>query len=550
MKLLLAHLLPVMDWVWAALGTALAVPLLISGPGALSSQVLRLLTRDNEWSGTQTFDNGTLLLDQALAAPTDVTNRLYNIGGNIFWNGALVTTAAGLGTVTSVDLTVPSILTVTGGPVTSAGTFAVDLATQAANQILSGPPTGADDVPTFRGLVDADIPDDITINGTSNVTWASVNKAGSSLADLATKDASVLSGLLALVRITDTGTAGQPLQSSGGAGPQYAALNLSTATNTSGTLPAARMPAITGDATSSAGTVALTLANSGVAAATYGSASAVPVLTIDAKGRVTAATTASLTGTFLPSLIFGAARGAALIGNATPQFAVLTPTVTGSILRFDGTDTSWSTDGSGLTALNATQLTTGVAAVARGGLGQGASPTDGQIPIGKTADGSYLPATLTGTANQVTVTNGANSITLSLPQSIATASAPQFARIGAGTGPDAVAPIYAFGPIKRRIVSNGSSGAAFSLDLSTADEHQLTLTAAPCVLTLNNPIAGAIYRLYLLQDGTGNRTVTWPAAVKWTAGTAPTLTTTASKTDLITLVYDGTSYFGSSSLNY
>src|SRR5678815_1743532 len=550
MKLLLTHLLVVGDWLYTALGAALALPLLITGPGSLSSQVLRLLTRDNEWSGTQTFDNGTLLLESALADPVDVTNRLYSVGGNLFWNGTLVTTASGLGTVTSVDLTVPPIFSVTGGPITSAGTFAVGIATQPANTVWAGPSVGADAEPTFRGLVNDDIPDDITIDGTNNVTWASVNKTGSSLADLATKDASVLSGFLALARITDTGVAGQPLQSSGGPGPQYAALNLSGASNTTGTLPAARMPAMTGDATSPAGSVALTLAPSGVAAATYGSASAVPVLTIDAKGRVTAASTASLTGAFLPSLISGAVRGAALVGNATPQFAVLTPSVVGSFLRFDGTDTLWSTDGSGLTALNATQLTSGVAAVARGGLGQGASPTDGQIPIGKTADGSYLPATITGTVNQVTITNGPNSITVSLPQAIATASAPQFARIGAGTGPDAVAPIYAFGPIKRRIVSNGSSGAAIALDLSTADEHQLTLTAAPCVLTLNNPIAGAIYRLYLLQDGTGSRTVTWPAAVKWTAGTAPTLTLTAGKTDLITLVYDGTSYFGSSSLNY
>src|SRR5678815_700133 len=102
MKLLLTHLLVVGDWLYTALGAALALPLLITGPGSLSSQVLRLLTRDNEWSGTQTFDNGTLLLESALADPVDVTNRLYSVGGNLFWNGTLVTTASGLGTVTSV----------------------------------------------------------------------------------------------------------------------------------------------------------------------------------------------------------------------------------------------------------------------------------------------------------------------------------------------------------------------------------------------------------------------------------------------------------------
>ena len=57
-----------------------------------------------------------------------------------------------------------------------------------------------------------------------------------------------------------------------------------------------------GDATASAvgfdGTgnvdLALTLANSGVTAATYGSTTAVPVITVDAKGRITSATTASV----------------------------------------------------------------------------------------------------------------------------------------------------------------------------------------------------------------------------------------------------------------
>ena len=49
----------------------------------------------------------------------------------------------------------------------------------------------------------------------------------------------------------------------------------------SGTLPAGRLPAFTGDATSTAGTSALTLANSGVSIGTY------TKVTVDVKGRVT-----------------------------------------------------------------------------------------------------------------------------------------------------------------------------------------------------------------------------------------------------------------------
>lgn len=63
----------------------------------------------------------------------------------------------GSGTVTSVDLSVPSVLSVTGNPVTTSGTLAVDLATQVANKVFVGPASGADAKPTFRVLEAADL---------------------------------------------------------------------------------------------------------------------------------------------------------------------------------------------------------------------------------------------------------------------------------------------------------------------------------------------------------------------------------------------------------
>jgi hypothetical protein len=62
----------------------------------------------------------------------------------------------------------------------------------------------------------------------------------------------------------------------------------------SGTLPAGRLPAHTGDATSSAGSAALTLATVNSNVGSFGSASAVPVITVNAKGLVTAVSTAAL----------------------------------------------------------------------------------------------------------------------------------------------------------------------------------------------------------------------------------------------------------------
>lgn len=66
--------------------------------------------------------------------------------------------SSGSGTVTSVAVTVPSILSVTGSPITTSGTLALSLATQTANQVFAGPTSGAAATPTFRSLVSADIP--------------------------------------------------------------------------------------------------------------------------------------------------------------------------------------------------------------------------------------------------------------------------------------------------------------------------------------------------------------------------------------------------------
>jgi hypothetical protein len=63
------------------------------------------------------------------------------------------------GTVTSVGLALPNIFTVSGSPVTGAGTLTGTLANQSANQIFAGPTSGAAAAPAFRALVAADIPD-------------------------------------------------------------------------------------------------------------------------------------------------------------------------------------------------------------------------------------------------------------------------------------------------------------------------------------------------------------------------------------------------------
>src|SRR5690606_35036471 len=60
-------------------------------------------------------------------------------------------------TVTSVGLTMPSIFSVSGSPVTTSGTLGVTLTSQTANTVFAAP-NGSSGTPTFRSLVTADLP--------------------------------------------------------------------------------------------------------------------------------------------------------------------------------------------------------------------------------------------------------------------------------------------------------------------------------------------------------------------------------------------------------
>ena len=92
----------------------------------------------------------------------------------------------------------------------------------------------------------------------------------------------------------------------------------------SGTVPAARMPALTGDATTVAGTVATTLATVNANVGSFGSTSAVATFTVNAKGLITAASSNQLS---ISTGISGMAAGvAAFLG--TPSSANLAAALT------------------------------------------------------------------------------------------------------------------------------------------------------------------------------------------------------------------------------
>lgn len=98
------------------------------------------------------------------------------------------------------------------------------------------------------------------------------------------------------------------------------------------------------------------------------------------------------------------------------------------------------------------------------------------------------------------------------------------------------------------IVDNGNSSTADTIDWGTGNYQKSTLTGN-CTYTFTAP-SGPARVTMLVYTGAGSFAVTWPAAVKWTGGTAPTITTTASKVDIVTFLYDGTNFWGTYTQNY
>lgn len=86
-----------------------------------------------------------------------------------------------------------------------------------------------------------------------------------------------------------------------------------------------------------------------------------------------------------------------------------------------------------------------------------------------------------------------------------------------------------------------TDGATVAIDWQNGVNQAVTI-AGNRTLTFSNPVAGATYCVKVTQDSSGSRLLTFPSTVKWAGGSAPTLTTTASRTDFLYFVYDGSAY--------
>ena len=95
-----------------------------------------------------------------------------------------------------------------------------------------------------------------------------------------------------------------------------------------------------------------------------------------------------------------------------------------------------------------------------------------------------------------------------------------------------------------------TSGTSVTLDISQGSVFTITLAHNISTFTWSNPASGtndvSAFVLKVTQDGTGNRTIAFPAAVDFAGGTAPTLSTGAADVDVFVFftVNGGTTYYG------
>lgn len=97
-----------------------------------------------------------------------------------------------------------------------------------------------------------------------------------------------------------------------------------------------------------------------------------------------------------------------------------------------------------------------------------------------------------------------------------------------------------FSAAQRGTITTLTDGATVTPDFAASNNYTLTLGGNRTIANPTNLTAGQSGSIFLVQDGTGSRTVSWGSYWDWAAGTAPTLTTTASAVDRIDYVVRST----------
>jgi hypothetical protein len=166
----------------------------------------------------------------------------------------------------------------------------------------------------------------------------------------------------------------------------------------------------------------------------------------------------------------------------------------------------------------------------------GSVTTTGSLTLGGTLSGVSLTTQVTGT---LPVANGGTGSTTSTGSgAVVLATGPTI------SGPESTGAIYDNGSVR----GNLTAVAALDIDCTAGNYFTKTISANS-TFTFSNPPSSRAYAFTLELTHTSG-TVTWPAAVQWPGGTAPSLTN--ARTSLFVFVTDdgGTRWRGVANVNY
>lgn len=82
-------------------------------------------------------------------------------------------------------------------------------------------------------------------------------------------------------------------------------------------------------------------------------------------------------------------------------------------------------------------------------------------------------------------------------------------------------------------IQNVTAATTTPIDLSNGNTVDLNLVASITTMTVTNAYPGEHFEILVEQAGGGSHTISWPSAFKFASGTAPTLTSTNGKRDVI-----------------
>lgn len=456
-----------------------------------------------------------------------------------------------------------------------------------------------------------------TIEGDANLTFTgstlTVGVAGSTtgvlqLTGLTSGTISIrgasAAGTYTLTLPTDDGTPNQFLQTDGSGNLLWATPG-GVGTVTSVGISGSDF-VISGSPVTSSGTIALTLATVNSNVGTFGNSSAIPIITVNAKGLVTAVSTTtivapagSLSGTTLNATVVSSSLTS--VGNLTAGSITTGFTIGDVTMNLAGTDASgdmyyrnasgvltrlpigpsnsvltsnsgipvWQSLGSGgtVTQVTLTEPSQGGFTITNSGVPQTtvASFTfslTGDLAglealatlgiVRRTSANVYTAGTLVSLTSEVSgilpVANGGTNINSITSSRVLVTNATGYSQVLPTFGNGVTVTVGA-GTLDIRGVFNPTpqtltDAATIVWNVTNGGNAFINLLGTGRTLQIQNAVAGYTYTIRI-QQGSASRTITtWPTGTRWAGGTVPTLSTTSGAIDIVSLYFDGTNFYG------